>query len=90
MIPEYLHLMKMKSRLYNQDSTTFNTLTTILSTQGKPTAVPDLYYYDVSYDRFNYISKKDISDTTGKLLGYIFILASRQKNTTDALYPEFF
>jgi len=76
--------------LYNQDSTTFNTLATILKTQGKPTAIPDLYYYDVSYDRFSYISKRDISDSSGKLLGYIFIIASPKRYKTDALYPELF
>ncbi len=76
--------------LYNHDGTTFNTLSTILKTQGKPTAVPDLFYYDLSYDRFTYISKKDISDSAGKLLGYVFILASPKKYKTDALYPELF
>ena len=76
--------------LFNQDSTTFTTLTTILKTQGKATAVPDLYYYDVSYDKFTYISKKDIADTAGKLLGYVFILASPKRYKTDALYPELF
>jgi signal transduction histidine kinase len=76
--------------LYNQDSTTFTTLTTILRTQGKPTAVPELFYYDVSYDRFTYISKKDIADSSGRLLGYLFILANPKKYKTDALYPELF
>ncbi|MES2849645.1 MAG: MFS domain-containing histidine kinase [Bacteroidota bacterium] len=76
--------------LYNQDSTTFTTLNTILRTQGKQTAVPDLFYYDVSYDKFNYISKKDITDSTGKMLGYLFILATPKKYRTDALYPELF
>lgn len=76
--------------LYNEDSTTFNTLTTILNTQGKATAIQDLYYYDVSYDRFNYISKKDILDSAGKLLGYVMIIASPRKYKTDALYPELF
>ncbi|MGG9972811.1 sensor histidine kinase [Ferruginibacter sp. SUN002] len=76
--------------LFNQDSTSFNTLLTILNTQGKPTAIADLYYYDVSYDRFTYISKKDITDTSGKILGYVFILASPKKYKTDALYPELF
>ncbi|MBC7890484.1 MAG: HAMP domain-containing histidine kinase [Ferruginibacter sp.] len=76
--------------LFNEDSSTFNTLTTILNTQGKPTAIADLYFYDVSYDRFNYISKKDISDSAGKLLGYVFILASPKRYKTDALYPELF
>ncbi len=76
--------------LYNVDSSTFTTLSTILRIQGKPTAVPDLFYYDVSYDKFNYISKKDIADSTGKLMGYLFILATPKKYRTDALYPELF
>ena len=76
--------------LFNEDSSTYNTLSTILNTQGKPTTIPDLYFYDVAYDRFNYISKKDISDSAGKLLGYIFILASPKRYKTDALYPELF
>lgn len=79
-----------ENSLFNEDSSTFTTLTTILNTQGKPTAIPDLYFYDVSYDRFNYISKKEISDSAGKLLGYIFILASPKRYKTDALYPELF
>lgn len=76
--------------LYNQDSATFNTLSTIFKTEGKATAITDLYYYDVSYDKFSYISKKDISDSSGKLLGYVFILASPKRYKTDALYPELF
>ena len=76
--------------LYNQDSATFTTLNTILKTQGKPTAIPDLFYYDVSYDQFTYISKKEVTDTAGSLDGYLFILASPKKYKTDALYPELF
>ena len=76
--------------LYNQDSTNYNTLTTILKAQGKPTAIANLYYYDVSYDRFTYISKIDITDTAARKLGYVFILATPKKYKTDALYPELF
>lgn len=76
--------------LFNADSSTFTTLNTILNTQGKPTAIADLFYYDVSYDRFNYISRKDILDSANKLMGYVFILATPKKYKTDALYPELF
>lgn len=76
--------------LYNQDSTNFNTLTTILKTQGKQTAIPNLFYYDVAYDRFTYISKIDVKDTANDLLGHVFILATPKKYKTDALYPELF
>ena len=76
--------------LYNEDSTNFNSLNAIVQTQGKSTGVPDLYYYDVSYDRFNYISKKEITDSTGKKLGYFFLVSKPKKYKSDALYPELF
>jgi two-component system, NtrC family, nitrogen regulation sensor histidine kinase NtrY len=76
--------------LFNKDSTSFNELNTILNTQGKPTGVANLFYYDESYDRFSYISRKNITDISGKLLGYVFILARSKKYKTDALYPELF
>jgi signal transduction histidine kinase len=76
--------------LNNEDSSTYNTLNAVLETQAKPTAYPDLFYYDVSYDRFNYISKKQITDTAGKLQGFAFILSRPKKYKSDALYPELF
>lgn len=79
-----------ENSLYNNDSTNFNSLNAIIQTQAKPTITPGLYYYDISYDRFNYISKKEISDTAGKKEGYIFIVATPKKYKTDALYPELF
>jgi signal transduction histidine kinase len=76
--------------LFNEDSTNFNSLNAIIQTQGKPTAISGLYYYDISYDRFNYISKKEISDTAGNKKGYIFIVSTPKKYKSDALYPELF
>ncbi|MEO6220408.1 MAG: MFS domain-containing histidine kinase [Ginsengibacter sp.] len=76
--------------LYNDDSTNFSSLSTIVQTQGKGTGIKDLYYYDVSYDRFNYISKKTITDTSGNTQGYIFIVSKPKKYKSDALYPELF
>ncbi|MGC4102654.1 sensor histidine kinase [Ferruginibacter sp.] len=76
--------------LYNKDSTGFNELNTILSTQGRPTGIQDLYYYDESYDRFSYISRKNINDTSGRLLGYVFILAAPKNFKSEAPYPELF
>lgn len=76
--------------LFNDEPTAYNELNTILKTQTKPTNVPDLYYYDESYDRFSYISKKTLTDTSNKVLGYVFILASPKKFKSDALYPELF
>jgi hypothetical protein len=76
--------------LYNEDSTTYNSLNAIIQTQGKPTDIPDLFYYDISYDRFNYISKKEITDSSGLKQGYVFIISTPKKYKSDALYPELF
>lgn len=76
--------------LYNNDSVSFNQLNMILNTQAKPTGVNDLFYYDESYDRFSYISRKDVLDTGGKPQGYVFILANPKKNKPEALYIELF
>jgi len=76
--------------LYNDDSTTYNSLNAIIQTQGKPTDIPDLFYYDVSYDKFNYISKKEITDSSGLRQGYVFIISTPKKYKSDALYPELF
>ena len=76
--------------LYNEDSTTFNALNAIIQTQGQPTDIPDLYYYDISYDRFNYISKKEVTDSSGLRQGYVFIISKPKRYKSDALYPELF
>ena len=76
--------------LYNDDATGYNELNTILKTQSKPTRIPDLYYYDEAYDRFSYISKKVLTDTSNRVLGYVFILASPKKFQSETLSPQFF
>lgn len=79
-----------ETALFNEDPAEYNELNTILKTQSKPTGIADLFYYDEAYDRFSYISKKIVSDTSGKLLGYVFILASPKKFKNEALVPELF
>jgi two-component system, NtrC family, nitrogen regulation sensor histidine kinase NtrY len=76
--------------LFNADSTGFNELNTVLNTEARPTGITDLYYYDESYDRFSYISKKKVTDANDSLLGYVFILANPKKNKSETLYPELF
>lgn len=76
--------------LFNDDSTSYSDLNTILSTQAKGTRVPDLFYFDQSFDQLSYISKKTIVDSLGTSLGYIFVLATPKQQKKDALYPELF
>ena len=76
--------------LFNDDAVSYNDINTVLNTQSKPTSVPGLYYFDQSFDMFSYISKRVLKDSSGQLLGYVFILASPKKLRRDALYPELF
>lgn len=76
--------------LYNDNLSDYNDLNTIFKTQTRPTGVPDLFYYDESYDHFSYISKKTVSNESGKLLGYVFILATPKKFKSNTFSPELF
>ncbi len=76
--------------LFNRDSVGYNELNAIINTQAKPTGTPDLFYYDVSFDKFSYISKKVLRTRDGGLLGYVFIVASLKRIQDATLYPELF
>jgi signal transduction histidine kinase len=81
---------KFDAPLFNRDSATYNSLNTIIQSQAKPTGVDDLFYYDVSFDQFNYISKKEIKSSDGDFLGTVFIISKPRKYRYDAVYPELF
>lgn len=76
--------------LFNVGRFTYNQLNTIINSQALPTNIQGLYYYDESYDRFSYISRKNIADTAGNPLGTIFILVTPKKVKNEMLYPELF
>jgi signal transduction histidine kinase len=76
--------------LYNEDSTGFNEINTVFNTQSRPTGINGLYYFDQSFDQYSFISRKTLKDSTGRLIGYVFILASPKKQRREALYPELF
>ncbi|MBS1753905.1 MAG: HAMP domain-containing histidine kinase [Ferruginibacter sp.] len=76
--------------LFNKDATSFNELNTVLKTQSRPTNLPNLYYYDESFDRFSYISRKTITNFDGDTLGYVFVLANPKKFKSDAVNLELF
>jgi signal transduction histidine kinase len=76
--------------LFNEGNASYNQLNTILNTQAKATGISGLYYYDESYDRFSYISKKVIHDFSGNFLGTIIILVTPKRIKNALLYPELF
>ncbi|MFT3981068.1 MAG: HAMP domain-containing sensor histidine kinase [Ferruginibacter sp.] len=81
---------KEDNMLFNDNPFSYDQLNTILNTQTKPTAVRGFYYYDESFDKFNYISKKIITDTSGTKLGSIFVVVSPRTFKNEMLYPELF
>jgi len=76
--------------LYNEDSISFETLNTIYDIQGKATSIDDLRYFEKAFDKFSYISRKEIIDSTGISLGYLFILSEPRNYKMEALVPKLF
>ncbi|MCG7855472.1 HAMP domain-containing histidine kinase [Flavihumibacter sediminis] len=76
--------------LYNEAPVSYDTLNTIFRIEGKPTNIPDLRYFEKSFDKFSYISRKMVTDTSGVAVGYMFILSEPKKYKNDALVPELF
>ncbi|NOT50551.1 MAG: HAMP domain-containing histidine kinase [Chitinophagaceae bacterium] len=76
--------------LYNEDATTYEALSTILNVQTKPTNRDGLYYYETAFDKFNYITRRDVTDSAGNKLGSFFIVSNYKNFSQDALFPELF
>jgi two-component system, NtrC family, nitrogen regulation sensor histidine kinase NtrY len=78
--------------LYNEPPISFDTLNTTFTVQGKSTDIQDLRYIERSFDKFTFIYKKSLrNDTTGKIIGYLFILSEpKEDKGNDALVPELF
>lgn len=86
-----LYVFDEKGRsLYNEDAQTLNALNTIINVQARPTNTPHLYYYETAFDKFTFIFKREARDTSGRLLGSLFIISNPEHYTSDALYPELF
>ena len=79
--------------LFNDRSHSYDTLNTIFTTpQSKNTNIPDLKYYEKSFDKYTYIYRKVVrSDTGSKPAGYLFILSEpKSYKGNNALVPELF
>ncbi len=76
--------------LFNPDATRFEALKTIVLQQSHPTSTPGVYYYETAFDKFTFITEKDIMDSSGRSLGYFFIISNPKKYSSDALLAELF
>jgi len=76
--------------LYNEDPVSYESLNNILTVQSKPTQTEGLYYYETSFDKFNYITRRDITDSADRKQGSFFIVSNLKNYSRDALFPELF
>lgn len=77
--------------LFNEDSTSFNTLNTIYNLQSKQATVKDWKYYEESFDKFYYLARKEVIDTTTfKVKGTVFLLSKPKTYADEKFYPELF
>ena len=76
--------------LFNDDDVSYETLNTIVSAQSKPTSVPDLYSYEISFEKYTYITRRVIKDTGSHTLGFFFVISNFKKYKSEALFAELF
>ncbi len=76
--------------LFNEDATSYDALNTIFSVEAKSSGTEGLYYYERSFDKFNYITRREIVDTSGNKIGSFFIISNLRNYSRDALFPELF
>ena len=76
--------------LFNEEPLPYESLNTILTVQSKPTETEGLFYYETSFDKFNYITRRDVTDTANKKIGSFFIVSNLKNYSRDALFPELF
>lgn len=48
--------------LFNKDSLSFESINTIVSRLSKPTDQPDLFFYETAYDKFAYITYREVKN----------------------------
>jgi len=75
--------------LYNQESSSFDIINSVIVNRSKPTGVPGMYFYREQPDSYNYIyEKKIIKDS--QLLGTFFVLIQPRFYQNTTLVPELF
>lgn len=75
--------------LYNEDSTSFASIKTILLNQAKPTVIPGLFSYEKVAEGFSFIYQREIKDA-GAIKGYLYVIIKSKRYKSEALYPELF
>ena len=79
----------MFNSLFNDDSTKYATIRTIIITHGKTTGIKGLYSYENTGEQSSYIYDKIIKKDSS-IIGYFFVIVKPKRYITEALYPELF
>jgi two-component system nitrogen regulation sensor histidine kinase NtrY len=73
----------------NLDSTAYTALNNMYNVESMPTEVKDLEYHREAFDKFTYIARRVVEDSSKRSrLGYVFLLASPKQFESEAFYPE--
>ncbi|MGI8950417.1 MAG: ATP-binding protein [Chitinophagaceae bacterium] len=76
--------------LFNEDSTSYHVLKSIISNKGKITTIPNLFYYGNEADKFSYLYENTIKDRDSAIQGYLIVVVKPKQYKSEALYPELF
>jgi signal transduction histidine kinase len=75
--------------LYNDDSTSYDVINSVLENRGKQASLPGLYFYRIRPDNYNYIYvRKIIKDSS--YIGSLFVLIQPRLYENTTLVPELF
>jgi two-component system, NtrC family, nitrogen regulation sensor histidine kinase NtrY len=75
--------------LNNPDSTSFNSLENIYNFRSSPTEEKDLFYHREAFDKYAYIIRRVVEDSsTRSRLGYVFLIARPKQFESEAFYSE--
>ncbi|HEX5653219.1 MAG TPA: histidine kinase dimerization/phospho-acceptor domain-containing protein, partial [Chitinophagaceae bacterium] len=85
----YLYDAKGRS-INNEDRVPYDDLNTLLQVQAQPATTEGISFYESSFDKFIYITRRNIFDTAGKQMGSLFILSNPKRFSSEAIYPELF
>ncbi|MCW3118306.1 MAG: hypothetical protein JWM28_2388, partial [Chitinophagaceae bacterium] len=82
---------KDRQPLNNNAPGTYDALNTILTVQAKPIeGIPDLYTYETSFDKLNYITRRHVKDKMNNEFGDVFIISIPKKYGNETMLPQLF
>jgi two-component system, NtrC family, nitrogen regulation sensor histidine kinase NtrY len=75
--------------MYNDDSTSYPQIRTLIINQGKATSIDGLYSYESNISKFGYLYEKAIK-VNNNTTGYLYVVVKSKRYKSEALVPELF